>query len=76
LTTNRYSIGRACLDLGLFGPKVKRALGIRRSITGKNPFFDRQASERGEVVWKWIDDLDGREFLQSKKRQESSVDPF
>jgi uncharacterized ferredoxin-like protein len=38
-----YSIGRACLDLGLFGPKVKQALGIPLSVTGKNPFFDRQA---------------------------------
>ena len=23
-----FSIGRACLDLGLFGPKVEQALGI------------------------------------------------
>jgi uncharacterized ferredoxin-like protein len=38
-----FSIGRACLDLGLFGPKVKQALGIPLSVTGKNPFFDRQA---------------------------------
>jgi uncharacterized ferredoxin-like protein len=38
-----YSIGRACLDLGLFGPKVKQALGIPLSVTGKNPFFDRKA---------------------------------
>jgi uncharacterized ferredoxin-like protein len=37
-----YSIGRACLDLGLFGPKVKQALGIPLSVTGKNPFFDRK----------------------------------
>jgi uncharacterized ferredoxin-like protein len=36
-----YSIGRASLDLGLLGPKVKQALGIPLSITGKNPFFDR-----------------------------------
>jgi uncharacterized ferredoxin-like protein len=36
-----YSIGRACLDLGVFGPKVKQALGIPLSVTGKNPFFDR-----------------------------------
>jgi uncharacterized ferredoxin-like protein len=33
----------SCLDLGLFGPKVTRALGIPLSITSKNPFFDRQA---------------------------------
>ena len=38
-----YSIGRACLDLGLFGAKVHQALGIPLSITGKNPFFDRKA---------------------------------
>jgi uncharacterized ferredoxin-like protein len=37
-----YSIGRACLDLGMFGPKVKQALGIPLSVTGKNPFFDRK----------------------------------
>jgi uncharacterized ferredoxin-like protein len=36
-----YSIGRACLDLKMFGPKVKQALGIPLSVTGKNPFFDR-----------------------------------
>jgi uncharacterized ferredoxin-like protein len=36
-----YSIGRASLDLGLLGPKVKQALGIPLSVTGKNPFFDR-----------------------------------
>lgn len=37
-----FSIGRACLDLGFFENKVKQALGIPLSITGKNPFFDRQ----------------------------------
>jgi uncharacterized ferredoxin-like protein len=37
-----FSIGRACLDLKLFGPKVKQALGIPLSVTGKSPFFDRQ----------------------------------
>ena len=37
-----YSIGRASLDLGLLGPKVKQALGIPLSVTGKSPFFDRQ----------------------------------
>jgi uncharacterized ferredoxin-like protein len=36
-----YSIGRACLDLEIFGPEVKQALGIPLSVTGKNPFFDR-----------------------------------
>lgn len=36
-----YSIGRAALDLGWFGPKVKQALGIPLSVTGKSPFFDR-----------------------------------
>jgi len=38
-----YSIGRASLDLGLFGPTVRQALGIPLSVTGKNPFFDRPA---------------------------------
>jgi uncharacterized ferredoxin-like protein len=38
-----FSIGRACLDLKLFGPKVKQALGIPLSVTGKNPFFDRKS---------------------------------
>ena len=37
-----YSIGRACLDLGLFSSGVKQALGIPLSVTGKNPFFDRK----------------------------------
>lgn len=37
-----YSVGRACLDLGWLGPKVRLALGIPLSITGKSPFFDRQ----------------------------------
>jgi hypothetical protein len=37
-----YSIGRACLDLELFGPKVPQALGLPLSVTGKSPFFDRQ----------------------------------
>jgi uncharacterized ferredoxin-like protein len=36
-----YSIGRAALDLGLLGPKVRQALGIPLSLTGKSPFFDR-----------------------------------
>ncbi|MFA5146413.1 MAG: DUF2148 domain-containing protein [Candidatus Omnitrophota bacterium] len=37
-----YSIGRACLDLKIFSPEVKQALGIPLSVTGKNPFFDRK----------------------------------
>jgi len=37
-----YSIGRACLDLGLLGAGVRQALGIPLSVTGKNPFFDRK----------------------------------
>jgi uncharacterized ferredoxin-like protein len=36
-----YSVGRAGLALDLFGGKVKVALGIPLSITGKSPFFDR-----------------------------------
>ena len=38
-----FSIGRACLALNLFGDKVRQALGIPLSITGKSPFFDRKA---------------------------------
>jgi uncharacterized ferredoxin-like protein len=38
-----YSIGKACLELRMFGPEVKQALGIPLSITGKNPFFDRKS---------------------------------
>lgn len=37
-----FSIGRASLDLGWFGHRVKQALGIPLSITGKNPYFDRK----------------------------------
>jgi uncharacterized ferredoxin-like protein len=37
-----YSIGRASLDLKLFGENVRQALGIPLSVTGKNPFFDRK----------------------------------
>jgi len=37
-----FSVGRAFLDLDIFGPNVKQALGIPLSVTGKNPFFDRQ----------------------------------
>jgi uncharacterized ferredoxin-like protein len=37
-----YSVGRACLELGLFGASVKQALGIPLSVTGKSPFFDRK----------------------------------
>lgn len=37
-----YSIGRACLDLELFGADVNQALGIPLSVTGKNPYFDRR----------------------------------
>jgi uncharacterized ferredoxin-like protein len=37
-----YSIGRAALNLKLFGDKVNQALGIPLSVTGKNPFFDRK----------------------------------
>ncbi|MBN1526016.1 MAG: ferredoxin [Candidatus Omnitrophica bacterium] len=37
-----YSIGRAALELGIFGKDVKQALGIPLSVTGKNPFFDRK----------------------------------
>jgi uncharacterized ferredoxin-like protein len=39
-----FSIGRAALDLRLFGgTKVRQALGIPLSVTGKSPFFDRKS---------------------------------
>ena len=38
-----FSIGRACLAMKLFGPKVRQALGIPLSVTGKSPFFDRKS---------------------------------
>jgi len=37
-----YSIGKAAMELGLFGKDVKQALGIPLSVTGKSPFFDRK----------------------------------
>lgn len=37
-----YSIGRASIELGIFGKDVRQALGIPLSVTGKNPFFDRK----------------------------------
>ncbi len=38
-----FSIGKACLQLKVFGEEVKQALGIPLSITGKSPYFDRKA---------------------------------
>jgi uncharacterized ferredoxin-like protein len=38
-----FSVGEAGMALGLFGGKVKQALGIPLSITGKSPFFDRKS---------------------------------
>lgn len=37
-----YSIGLACMELGLLGSECRQALGIPLSVTGKNPFFDRK----------------------------------
>jgi len=37
-----YSIGKAAMDLGLFGKDIKQALGIPLSVTGKSPYFDRK----------------------------------
>jgi len=38
-----FSIGRAALNLGLFGDaKVVMAYGIPLSVSGKSPYFDRQ----------------------------------
>lgn len=36
-----FSVGKAALNIGLFGEEVKVAYGLPLSITGKNPFFDR-----------------------------------
>jgi uncharacterized ferredoxin-like protein len=42
-TRMMFSIGCAALELDLFGnKKVKQALGIPLSVTGKSPFFDRK----------------------------------
>jgi len=38
-----FSIGKACLELKIFGEEATQALGIPLSITGKSPFFDRKA---------------------------------
>jgi uncharacterized ferredoxin-like protein len=38
-----YRIGRAALNLGLFGDeKITMAYGIPLSVTGKSPYFDRK----------------------------------
>ncbi|MBN2057870.1 MAG: ferredoxin [Candidatus Saganbacteria bacterium] len=37
-----YTVGKAAIELGWLGPKVKLAYGIPLSATGKNPFFDRK----------------------------------
>lgn len=37
-----YSIGKAAIELKLFGDDVRQALGIPLSVTGKSPFFDRK----------------------------------
>lgn len=36
-----FSAGKAALSLGLFPPEIKIAIGIPLSVSGKNPFFDR-----------------------------------
>lgn len=36
-----FSVGKAALDLNLFGPEVQLVYGIPLSATGKSPFFDR-----------------------------------
>ena len=36
-----FSIGKAAINIGIFGEEVKVAYGIPLSITGKSPFFDR-----------------------------------
>lgn len=36
-----FSVGKAAINIGLFGEEVKLAYGIPLSVTGKSPFFDR-----------------------------------
>lgn len=36
-----FSIGKAALNLDIFGDDVRIAYGIPLSVSGKNPFFDR-----------------------------------
>ncbi|MDP1853571.1 MAG: DUF2148 domain-containing protein [Candidatus Omnitrophota bacterium] len=36
-----YSVGKTAIELGFFKEKIKIALGIPLSVTGKNIFFDR-----------------------------------
>jgi uncharacterized ferredoxin-like protein len=36
-----FSVGKAALNIRLFGEEVKVVYGIPLSITGKSPFFDR-----------------------------------
>ena len=37
-----YSVGKAAIELNLFGQGVKIAYGIPLSVSSKNPFFDRK----------------------------------
>lgn len=39
-----YSVGKTAVELGFFKDKVKIALGIPLSVTGKNIFFDRPSA--------------------------------
>lgn len=36
-----FSIGKACIELGMLGKGIVQAIGIPLSATGKNPYFDR-----------------------------------
>ena len=36
-----FSVGKAAVNIGIFGEEVKVVYGIPLSITGKSPFFDR-----------------------------------
>lgn len=37
-----YTVGQAVLEMGLLGSEVKIVYGIPLSVSGKNPFFDRE----------------------------------
>ena len=37
-----FSAGRAALQLGIMGEKVRLIYGLPLSVSGKSPFFDRK----------------------------------
>jgi uncharacterized ferredoxin-like protein len=37
-----YTVGKAAIEMKLFGPEIVIAFGIPLSVSSKNPFFDRK----------------------------------